>query len=226
MPLPWRALAADYDGTLADRGRIDDDTAEALRRWRASGRRLILVTGRRWEELRQICAHVDLFDRVVAENGALLGRPETGELRPLAGPVPPALRTAIEALDITPLAFGHAIIAFREPAEAAVRAVLDSLGLDYRISANKRERMALPAGIDKGSGLRAAIDELALRFEDLAGVGDAENDLPFLGRCGRSLAVANALPGVKQAVDEILADERGQGVAGWIRHALEVDEHR
>jgi hydroxymethylpyrimidine pyrophosphatase-like HAD family hydrolase len=37
----YHALAADYDGTLATHGRIDDATWDALRRLRESGRKLI-----------------------------------------------------------------------------------------------------------------------------------------------------------------------------------------
>jgi HAD superfamily hydrolase (TIGR01484 family) len=39
-------LATDYDGTLATDGRVHDETLTALKHLRASGRKLILVTGR------------------------------------------------------------------------------------------------------------------------------------------------------------------------------------
>jgi hypothetical protein len=38
------ALASDYDGTLARDGRIDAPTLAALRRFKATGKRLILIT--------------------------------------------------------------------------------------------------------------------------------------------------------------------------------------
>src|SRR5918995_742045 len=47
------ALACDYDGTIATHGLVDDETIAALRRFRASGRKLILVTGRELDELRR-----------------------------------------------------------------------------------------------------------------------------------------------------------------------------
>jgi hypothetical protein len=47
----YSALACDYDGTLALDGKVSKDTLEALQRLRSSGRRLILVTGRRLVEL-------------------------------------------------------------------------------------------------------------------------------------------------------------------------------
>lgn len=69
------ALACDYDGTLAHDGVLDDLTANALDRFRASGRRLLMVTGRELPNLQNVCQVLDRFDWIVAENGALLYRP-------------------------------------------------------------------------------------------------------------------------------------------------------
>ncbi len=71
------ALACDYDGTLAHHGRVEASTIAALERVRASGRKLLLVTGRQLDDLRSVFVEVDLFDAVVAENGALLYDPRT-----------------------------------------------------------------------------------------------------------------------------------------------------
>ena len=89
----YAALATDYDGTLAERGAVHESTWAAIERLRASGRRVVLVTGRELEELFEICPRVDLFDRVVAENGALLYRPgdrsERAARPPAARRLPP-----------------------------------------------------------------------------------------------------------------------------------------
>ena len=42
----YQVLATDYDGTLAQDGHVSLETLAALNRFVASGRRLILVTGR------------------------------------------------------------------------------------------------------------------------------------------------------------------------------------
>jgi len=55
------ALAADYDGALAKDGRVDDATLAALERLRASGRSLLLVTGRRLDDLKSAFAHLALL---------------------------------------------------------------------------------------------------------------------------------------------------------------------
>src|SRR5690242_12518676 len=91
----YLALATDYDGTLATDGVVAEDAWQALRRLRASGRKLILVTGRELDDLRAICSPLDRFDRVVAENGGVLYAPATDERRLLAPPPP---REFVQAL--------------------------------------------------------------------------------------------------------------------------------
>ena len=84
----YHALACDYDGTIAHNGRVDDETIAALGRLRDSGRRLILVTGRELRDLLTVCPHIMLFDRVVAENGAVVYWPATREEKLLGEPPP------------------------------------------------------------------------------------------------------------------------------------------
>lgn len=84
------ALATDYDGTLASDGAVRPQTWAALQRLRASGRRLVLVTGRELDDLRRVCERLEVFDCVVAENGALLYWPGSGRQSLLAEAPPPA----------------------------------------------------------------------------------------------------------------------------------------
>ncbi|MGZ9021301.1 MAG: HAD family hydrolase, partial [Rhodoplanes sp.] len=50
----YQALATDYDGTLATDGRVDEAVLAALQALRASGRRLILISGREHEDLLRV----------------------------------------------------------------------------------------------------------------------------------------------------------------------------
>src|SRR5580698_2794648 len=61
------ALATDYDGTLATEGVVTDSTIAALERFIATGRQVVLVTGRQLDDLAQVFAHIGLFSRVIAE---------------------------------------------------------------------------------------------------------------------------------------------------------------
>ena len=68
----YLAIACDYDGTLAKDGQVDESTVAALKRLRDSGRKLIMVSGRQLEDLFAVFPYTDLFDSIVAENGAVL----------------------------------------------------------------------------------------------------------------------------------------------------------
>src|SRR4051794_40778 len=106
----YLALACDYDGTLARDGHVDRETVEALRRVRDSGRTLILVTGRELDDLRMVCPYLDLFERVVAENGALLYRPSTREEVVLGERPPERFVTALRARGVSPISVGRVIV--------------------------------------------------------------------------------------------------------------------
>ena len=206
------ALATDFDGTLADLGVVDAATLDALIGLRRSGVRVILVTGRRLDSLRAAFPRTTVFDRIVAENGAVVHDPATGATRSIA-PLPDArLVAALAARGVEPLNVGESIVATREPMDVIVREVLAELGLDLHVVYNKGAVMILPQGIDKSTGLVHALRDLGLDAEGVVGVGDAENDAPFLRACGRSAAVANALPPIKAIADVRLAGHHGHGV--------------
>ncbi|MBI3767300.1 MAG: HAD family phosphatase [Deltaproteobacteria bacterium] len=216
------ALACDYDGTLAHDGRVDEETVQALERLRESGRTLILVTGRELDELTTVFRRLELFDRVVAENGALLYRPDTREERRLAEPPPRAFVAALRARGV-PLSVGRVIVATVSPHEIAVLEVIHELGLELHVVFNKGSVMVLPSGTNKATGLSAALAELGLAARNTVGIGDAENDHSFLALCGRAVAVANALPTVKEHADLVTTGTHGAGVVELIQAILGED---
>jgi hypothetical protein len=57
----------------------------------------------------------------------------------------------------------------------------------------------------------------------VAGVGDAENDHAFLSRCECAVAVANALPTLKERADLVTEGARGAGVAELIDRLIAAD---
>jgi HAD superfamily hydrolase (TIGR01484 family) len=218
------ALASDYDGTLASDGRVAAATVKAVERFKATGRRLLLVTGRELGDLRAVFEQIELFDVVVAENGALLYFPATQEERALAPSPPERFVAALRAKDVKPLSVGRSIVATWTPNETVVLAIIRELGLDWQLTFNKGAVMCLPPGVNKASGLAAALSDLKLSPHNVVGVGDAENDIAFLSACGCSVAVANAIKEVKDQADFCTAAARGAGVAElidrWLRDPM------
>jgi HAD superfamily hydrolase (TIGR01484 family) len=212
----YQALATDYDGTIATHGQVDEPTLAALRRLKNSGRLLLLVTGRELPELLSVFPHQSVFDRIVAENGALLYRPSTREEHVLAEPPPQAFVDLLRQRGISPLSIGRVIVATTEPNESAVLHVIRDLGLELQVIFNKGAVMVLPPGVNKATGLEAAVKELGLSAQNVVGVGDAENDHAFLDHCGYGVAVANALPALKARAAHVTQHDHGAGVAELI----------
>src|SRR4051812_24600864 len=144
--MPIRTLATDYDGTIATHGTVDPDTLTALRRLRAAGGTLILVTGRELPQLKEVFPDLDLCDMVVAENGALLYTPETGEERSLCDPPEESFVRALKARGVSPLSVGRVIVATYEPHEMTVLQVIKEQGLERQVIFNKGAVMVLPSG--------------------------------------------------------------------------------
>jgi hydroxymethylpyrimidine pyrophosphatase-like HAD family hydrolase len=212
----YHALACDYDGTLARHGRVDEPTLAALERLLGTGRKLILVTGRELEELRSVFPEINLFEWVVAENGALLYRPAMRQVKLLGDAPPEAFVRALRERGVAPLAVGHVIVATWHPHETAILEVIRAQGLELQVIFNKDAVMVLPAGVNKATGLGAALKELGMTPHEVVGVGDAENDHAFLALCECSAAVANALPAVRQHADLVTRGDHGAGVAELI----------
>lgn len=209
--MAFTVLATDYDGTIAHDGRVDEATLEALRRAREDGLRLILVTGREVGDLANTFDHLDVFDRIVAENGAVLLDPRTQALESLTVAPPPNLLEWLSARAV-PISVGHTIVATVQPHEDTMRGALRVLALPWEVTLNKGAVMALPIGISKRTGLERALGDLGATLDATIGVGDAENDRAFLGVCGLAVAVANALDSVKASVDWVTDGARGAGV--------------
>ena len=208
----YLALAADYDGTVASHGAVAPETLEALRRLAATGRKLILVTGRRIDDLIRVFPEVAIFDRVVAENGPLLYRPQSRETRVLSNPPPATFVEELRRRGVKPLTAGQVFVATEQPNERVVLEVIRELGLDLQLILNKGAVMVLPAWVNKATGLRAALEELGISAQAVVGIGDAENDEAFLAMCGSSVAVANALDSLKARAARVTMGENGAGV--------------
>jgi len=219
----YLVLASDYDGTLAHDGVVDDATIRAVERLIHSGRGLILVTGRELSDLQSVFPRMDLFLRVVAENGAILYNPASREQRRLAQPPPEKFVDDLRRRGVESIEVGEVVVATWRPYETQVMEAIRDSGLELQIVFNKEAVMVLPPGVNKMTGLCAALDEIKVSPHNVAAVGDAENDHAFLDSSECSVAVANAIPALKEKADFVTEGERGAGVAELIEKLIEND---
>ncbi|MBI4588940.1 MAG: HAD family phosphatase [Candidatus Rokubacteria bacterium] len=208
----FKALACDYDGTLASEDRIGAEALAALGQAREAGLRLILVTGRTFFELIRVCERLDLFDAVVAENGGVLYFPRAGAIRDQAPPPPPRLLAELDRRGIS-FQVGRVIVGTARGDEEEVGKALAAAGVSLELVYNRAALMLLPAGVSKGAGVQQVIRALGLSFHDVLALGDAENDFDLFEACGWTGCPANAVPPLTDRADWVFPGEDGTAIA-------------
>ncbi|MBK6603211.1 MAG: HAD family phosphatase [Betaproteobacteria bacterium] len=219
----YLALVTDYDGTLASDGKVSAETASALERLRQSGRRAILVTGRRLDDLRAVCPYLHLFDYVVAENGAVVHAPFTRETTLLGARPSAGFIDRLKALGVDGIQVGEVLVATWVPHHVAILQTIREMGLEMLIVFNRDAVMALPAGINKATGLEYALRKLGLSFHEAVGIGDAENDHSFLRRCECAVAVSDAVPSTRALASLVTLRGAGGAVVELVEELIADD---
>lgn len=205
-----RILAFDYDGTLAENGHVPPALQQALSQLHLAGYALFLVTGRQVDSVR-LGSLNDLFTGIVWENGAVLSHLASHETYLPFGHVDPRLVEALEAANV-PLEHGRAIVATWLPYEETVWHVLQATGIDVAVVHNKGALMLLPPGAAKGTGLERMLTLCGFSVRNLVCFGDGENDLSLLQVGETGVAVADAVPSVKESADWVTSQPGPAGV--------------
>ena len=157
------------------------------------------------------------------ENGCVLYSPSRRETTVLCPPVSLELAGELARRGVDPVVTGHAILATTRPHEVAVLEAIRDLGLELQIIFNGGAVMVLPSGINKGSGLRAALGEMGLSVHEVVAVGNAENDHSFLEIRECAVAVDNAVAAIKAKVDFCTRRAAGDGVAELVEELVATD---
>ena len=86
----------------------------------------------------------------------------------------------------------------------------------YVVLSENRIAMIMNKKATKINAIRAVAEKYGVDMADVAAFGDDYNDIDMLRGCGRGVAVANALPEVKAAADEVCMSNMDDGEAKWI----------
>jgi hydroxymethylpyrimidine pyrophosphatase-like HAD family hydrolase len=213
------AVAAGFDGTLAQDGRVDERCIDALRALSATGRKLILVTARELRGLLELFPEARIFDYVVAENGAVMHRSATRQSEILAQAPPEILLQELRRRHVTPLSVGSSIVTTVRAHEREINDALRKLQLDFQLVTNPGALMMLPAGVNKASGVKAALKDLGVSRHNLVAIGDGENDMALFEFADQAVAVENADPLVKRVADRTT---QGSYCEGFLELAHEL----
>jgi hydroxymethylpyrimidine pyrophosphatase-like HAD family hydrolase len=218
-------IAVDVDGTLYDGGIVATEAIEALRKVDADGHTVIIVTGRRWEDLPNVVPQevLDLCHALVCEEGGVLVWPETREITLLAETYHPEMVAALAAGGVPTLDVGHVVLAGPSRYIDVFERVHAHFASGHQVIVNKGSVALAPAECDKGTGLRAAIKALRLEGLPIVAIGDATNDIPMFEMADHPYAVANADDTVIAAGFPLLQNRGGHGVAEALQMLLPRD---
>lgn len=213
-------LALDYDGTMARDGQALPEVVAAIREARAEGIKVILVTGRILSDLRRVFTEEDLFDAIVAENGAVIAFPNSWT-RVLGRPASRELLSRLCELRVE-VAFGECVIEADSAAAPQILEAIRKLDLPLMLVFNHSRVMVLPQGTTKASGLREALNTMRLSLHNCIGIGDGENDHALLDVCEVGVAVSWGSQSLQKIADHIL---EGSGPVSLARYIRDVSRH-
>lgn len=215
-----KALALDYDGTIAEDGRLDPAVHGALKRARLAGLVVLIVTGRIIGELRHFAGDLTFADAVVGENGAVITFPRSGRSTALHEPPP---RVFLDGLSERNVEFKCGEVVVEADASAAPEALelIRRLELPLAILFNRGRMMILPQAISKATGFAVALEAFRLSPHNVLAIGDAENDHELLRSAEVGVAVEWGSATLQSTADEVLPGEGPAAVADYIDAILE-----
>lgn len=216
-----RLVAVDVDGTITEASRdlrLSHEGIEAVRRL-SSSFIVVLISGSSLPVVASLSLYLGTNGPVVAENGCIAMHRDLWEEHVCRAPPP---SEAIEALERMGFKrswhnrYRHYDIAFRssrpvtrEMIEEARRAVeqYDSTVIWSGFALHLQRR-----GGGKDKGLEAVLRRLNLSWDEVASVGDGENDIPMLLKARVSAATGDSSEEVKRAAKIVLREAGGKGL--------------
>jgi hydroxymethylpyrimidine pyrophosphatase-like HAD family hydrolase len=214
------ALALDYDGTIATDGVLDPSVRNAIAAARRQGITVILVTGRRLADLRQVAGDLACFDVIVAENGGVLDFPASGRHLVLSHPPTGAFIDELHRRGVQ-VAVGETVVETDATSACTALEVLRQLEQPLILAFNRSRLMVLPQAVAKSTGLRHALAALRLSIHNTIGIGDAENDHDLLDACEVGVAVAWGSPALRAVADEVIEGTGPAAVADYLRRVAQ-----
>jgi len=218
--MKFAALALDYDGTIAVDGRFDPAVRDAVADARRRGIVVMLVTGRRLEDLRRVAGDLAWFDAIVAENGAVLEFPLSGRHVVIGHPPRPVFLEGLRRRGV-PFIAGESIVEADANHAGAILDAVRSLEQPLILAFNRGRVMVLPQAVAKSTGLRQALLTLRTSIHNTVGIGDAENDHDLLDACEVGVAVGWGSAALRAVADEIVAGNGPNDMAGYIRRLVQ-----
>ncbi|MNH50199.1 putative phosphatase [compost metagenome] len=241
----YEAVITDIDGTLvqyrpslSNMAEIDalipESAVDAISRLHLAGVAVAAVTGRTYEQSRDLLITLGISGPCVFAGGATIRNVPSGEILHEASLSPVTLKAVCDLLyevlgsdhylDLAPSAsddsrFNSVWTIVYKDHISEVLSKLSELDDIYHVvndgagQAHEVGLLVLQGGADKGSGTRNVLSLLGVTRDRTACVGDGANDVLMFQECGLSIAMGNGEEILKQSADHIVADIERDGFA-------------
>jgi len=218
--------AAPFDGTVLQRLAAINDRA----RREPTSPAITLCTGRPAPYVEVLTQIIHGFSPAIYEHGAGLYISEPYGFKWHPSLTPAVHRQLMQLHTILHDALGTTGRAFFQPGKSASFSLLappgvsldevcreatrlaDQFGDTFLVEAGATCVNVLVRGLDKAEGVRWLARETGISLQEMAGVGDAQGDIPFMQLLAWAAAPANAHAAVKQMAHYTSAYEDGQGL--------------
>jgi phosphoglycolate phosphatase (TIGR01487 family) len=218
-----KALAVDIDGTLADDSRrIDLDAIAALRKVQDSGVQVMLASGNVLPIAYSLSNYLGLAGPIIAENGGIVCyKQKVWVLGDQTKPIEAYeyLRTKMDAERLFTDKWRETEIGLKREVDLGeVKRILKDR--DVEVETTGWAVHIMTKGMNKFVGVRKACEILGISVQDVAAIGDSDNDETMIRECGWGVAVGNAFECTKKAASFVAKSNDGAGVVealAWLR---------
>lgn len=209
----------DYDRTITDQHlRVDETCISMIGKLRTIGVHTSVITGRKRSFMDSFLErYEEAFDSVICENGCIAYL--DSEWRTLADF--PSNSLIIERFTEEGIEFDHGdcIISTEALSEDEAAAMLSDIP-DWHPIVNVDSVMILPPNVDKGTGIQWLKSRRKISKEEIAGIGDGENDFVMRDQCGVFGVPASAVQALKDSADFISREGYSLGTRSYIKFLL------
>lgn len=241
----YEAVITDIDGTLvqyqsslSNMAEVDalipESAVDAISRLHLAGVAVAAVTGRTYEQSRDLLITLGINGPCVFAGGATIRDIPSGEILHEASLTPTTLKAVCnllydvlgseQYLDLAPSAsddsrFNSVWTIVNKDQISEVLNRLSAINDIYHVvndgagQAHEVGLLVLQGGADKGRGTRSLLSLLGVARNKAACVGDGANDVLMFQECGLSIAMGNGEEILKQSADHIVASIDQDGFA-------------
>ncbi|MEW6592953.1 MAG: phosphoglycolate phosphatase [Candidatus Hadarchaeota archaeon] len=223
-----KLIMTDVDGTISFEGReLDLKGVEALRRAESSGIPVGLATGNILPFAEAASVLIGVSGPIIAEDGGVIFYQATGRKEVLGARAEADRGLAALEREFGPLKQTRnspdrltGLTLEREVALEDVRKALKRKGFDLvAVDSGFAIHIKSPE-VNKGGALRRLAEMMGVPLDNIAAIGDGQNDVEMLQAAGVSFAVANASDEVKKSGKFVTKGYHGEGVAEAVERIL------